>query len=389
MASQDFINLMAKLHTEGYKIISINRNAKRVGDSFSIEATVVLAKDEDRITLESSEADFIMYLAELRGVVDTNGEYEFKHVKNTKQYDADLEYLVDIDKSRTKKATEDIISGKFGFSYHPQELVDELLGNKGNIKKHLLPLKNDYHHILVAYVLQSKEMLKARELLMKKYPEAQKVVDGVERILMAFRSTGNAVSDYKFYRNFARLDVDELGERMSTQLEDADDIMKEFIKRRAVDTYISFPRMMNIYANFLEILSPMLNLVRIGLELRRGNDSPNKYYELVENIGILKSDKRFGHLFSCLDEQIRHASAHASFRINKAVRKVYLLDERGRKGKITRTYTFDQLTNILNGMNNEFFPVIYPTLVLFDIAMLDLLLVSREYKHLLLALGNI
>ena len=61
MASQDFIGLMEKLHTERYKIISINRNAKRVGDSFSIVVTVVLGKDKERITLESSEADFIMY----------------------------------------------------------------------------------------------------------------------------------------------------------------------------------------------------------------------------------------------------------------------------------------------------------------------------------------
>jgi len=53
-----------------------------------------------------------------------------------------------------------------------------------------------------------------------------------------------------------------------------------------------------------------------------------------------------------------------------------------------RTYTFDELTNMINLMNNQFFPVIYPTIVLFDIATLDILLVSREYKHLLLALGN-
>ena len=64
------------------------------------------------------------------------------------------------------------------------------------------------------------------------------------------------------------------------------------------------------------------------------------------------------------------------------------MDERGSKGKILRTYTFDELTNMINNMQNEFFPVIYPTIVLFDIVILDLLLASREYKYLLLALGN-
>jgi hypothetical protein len=93
-------------------------------------------------------------------------------------------------------------------------------------------------------------------------------------------------------------------------------------------------------------------------------------------------------LFSCLDEHIRHSDAHASIRIEKKARTVYLLDARSGKEKIVRVYTFDELVNMINTMQNEFFPVIYPTIVIFDIAMLDLLLVSREYKYLLLAIGN-
>lgn len=236
-------------------------------------------------------------------------------------------------------------------------MIDEFLGNKRNMKDvKFLPLKSDYHHILASAILESQAMLRAQEALIKKYPEAQKLVKAIEGIfLKSFRPTGNALKDYKFYKKYLTFDIDELGDRMSTQLNNADDVMKEFIRRRKVDTNISFARMMNIYANFLEILSPMLNLVRIGLELRRGSKSPSKHCKLVENIGILKSDTEFGQLFDCLDEQIRHASAHASFRIDKTVRKVYLMDERGSKGKIVQTYTFDELTNMLNTMQNEFF----------------------------------
>ena len=111
-------------------------------------------------------------------------------------------------------------------------------------------------------------------------------------------------------------------------------------------------------------------------------------YEIGENIKILKSDSDYGSLFGCLDEQIRHSDAHASIRIEKADRKVFLIDARSGKEKVMQVYTFDELVNMINAMENEFFPVIYPTLVLFDITMLDLLLVSREYKHLLLAIGN-
>jgi len=389
MASQDYTDLMIKLHTEGYKIISINRNAKRVGNSFSIIATVVLEKDKERINFRSSEADLIIYLAELRGVVDTNGEYEFKHLKNIKQYDADLEYLADLDRSRIEKATKEIMSGRFSFSYRPQELVDELLGNKRNIKKHLLPLKKEYHHILAAFVLQSKKMLKAQELLIKKYPEAQKVVDGIGQILMAFRSTGNAVKDYKFYKGFVSFNIDDLGKRMSAQLPAADDTVKDFVRRSKINADIVIPKMMNIYGRFLELITPILNLIRIGLELKRGNASPEARYTIGKNIKILKSDPNYGTLFGCLDKQIRHSDAHASIYIDKEARKVQLIDARSGKERIVGTYTFEALIDMINTMQNEFFPVIYPTLVLFDIAMFELLLISREYKYLLLAISNI
>lgn len=389
MASQDFINLMTKSHTEGYKIISIKTNAKRVGDNFSIEATVVLVKDEDRLTFESSEPDFIMYLAKLRGVVDTNGEYEFKPIKNTKQYDNNSIFLGDLDKSRIEKATKEIRSSKFSLQQHPRKLVDDILVKKVNFKKNTQILIKNHHHIRAAVLFESVQMLKLQEELIKKHPEAKSIYDGVEQILMTFRRTDNALKDYGFYKNFVNFDIDELGERMSAQLPVADDTHKDFIRRKKVDAEIAIPKMMQIYANFFEISSPILNLLRIGLELKRGNNSPNKHYKPVENIGILKSDTEFGHLFSCLDEQVRHASAHASFRIDKNNRKIYFLDERGSKGKIVRTYTFDELTNILNSFDNEFFPIIYPNLVLFDNAMLVLLLNSREYIHLLLALGNI
>lgn len=390
MASQDFIDLMTKLHKEKYNMLSKRMEAHRLDESPSLTATVTLEKEGKQISIQSSEWDFIKYVVGLRGVADMTGDHKFARLRDLNQYNVDVEHLIDEDRSKIKSAVEEIKSGKFTREYSPSKLIDEFLGNKKNIRDvKFLPLKSDYHYILAAALIESNKMLKMQEMLIKKYPEAQKIVDAVEGIfLKSFRPTGNGIKDYRFYRKYLTFDIDELGERMSTQLKDADDTMKEFIKRRKVDTSISFPRMMNIYANFLEILSPLLNLVRIGLELRRGNKSPNKHCELVENIGILKSDTEFGPLFGCLDEQIRHASAHASFRIDKAVRKVYLMDERGNKGKIVGTYTFDELTNMINLMNNQFFPVVYPTIVLFDTATLDLLLVSREYKHLLLALGN-
>ena len=390
MPSQDFIELMNKLHNEKYQMLSKKVEYDGMSENPSLKVTVILEKDGNQVSMQSSEPDFFKHVVELRGVADTTGEHKFIRIKDLKQYNTDAVHLIDEDRSKIKKAVEEIKSGKFTCKYRPAKLIDEFLENKKNVRDvKFLPLRRDYYYILAAALIESNKMLKMQEMLIKKYPEAQKIFDAIEGIfLKSFRPTNNALKNYRFYKKYINFDIDELGERMSTQLTVADDTSKDFIRRGKVDSHIAIPRSMNIYGRFLEILAPIINLIRIGLELKRGNPSPEMRYEIGENIKILKSDSDYGSLFGCLDEQIRHSDAHASIRIEKTARKVFLIDARSGKGKVMRVYTFDELVNMINVMENEFFPVIYPILVLFDIAMFELLLVSREYKHLLLAIDN-
>jgi len=390
MASQDFIDLMTKLHEERYDVLSIKINAKKVGDSFATVASITLEKAGQQITLQSSEIDFIQYLFELRGVVDTDGEYRFRHLKDPNKYLTDVEHLVDKDHSKLKEAAKQILSGEFTFTYDAPKLIDELLTRGRNVKnEEFFPLKRDYHYILANAFLISEEMLRVQQRLTRKYPEAERTVQAVDSIMKSFWPTGNAMKDYKFYRSFVKFDIGGLEKRISTELPVANDTIKEFIRRGKIDADIGIPKMMDIYAGFMELSKPVINLIRVGLELKRGKPSPCREHRLGQNIEILKSDRDYGPLFGCLDEQIRHANAHVSRRIDKAARKVYLMDARGTGEQIVRTYTFDEFTDMINAMLNQFFPAIFPTLILFHIATLDLLLVSPEYKHLLLAVGNI
>jgi hypothetical protein len=386
MASQDFIDLMIKLHEERYDVLSIKIDAKRVGDSFSTVAAIVLGRGGEQITLQSSEIDFIRYLVELRGVVDTDGEYRFRRLKDLNQYLTDVEHLIDKGHGKLKGAAKQIVSGEFTFTYDAPRLIDEFLGNERTVKnKKFLPLKRDYHYILANTFLISEEMLKAHKRLERKYPETKKTIQAIDAIMKSFWPTNNAIKNYKFYRSYLKFDIDGLSKRISTELPVADDTIREFIRRGKIDADIAIPKMMDIYGRFMELSAPVINLIRIGLEIKRGNSSPDREYKLGQNIKILKSDLDYGSLFGCLDEQIRHADAHVSRRINKAARKVCLLDARGSREHIVSTYTFDEFADMINLMQNQFFPAIFPTLILFDIATLDLLLTSPEYKLLLLA----
>jgi hypothetical protein len=390
MASKDLIELVTKLHNETYHIHSIEIKGEKFGDSFSTMATVTLKKNGEQTTLKSSEIDFLQYLIELRGVVDTNGEYRFRHLKDPSQYSIDMEHLIDKNYSKLKKSSKEIITGQFRLKYDAFKLIDQLLTrgeNLGNDK--FLKLKTDYHYILANAFLISDEMLKAHKELRRKYPDTKEIIDALDIIMKSFWPTDNAIKNYKFYRSYLTFDVGQLCRRISSELAVSNDTLQEFLRRGKLDATIGLPKMMDIYSQFIELAAPVINLIRIGLELKRGNISPHRKYGLGHNIEIIRSDQEYGALFNCLDAQIRHATAHASRRIDKAARKVYLIDARGKKEKIISIYTFDEICEMINTMQNKFFQAIIPSLILFDITTQDLVLTSREYKHLLLAVGNI
>ena len=389
MVSQDFIDLMTKLHDEKYKLLSKSIEYDGMSENPLLKVNVVLEKDGNQISIQSSEPDFLKYVVGLRGIADTTGEHKFTRVKDSNQYNVDLEHLIDEDRSRIKEATENIKSGRFTLTYDPSKLVDELLKCKSNVNKEkYLLLKKDYHYILASTLLMSAQLMQGHKKLIRKYPEGSKVFEAVEIIMKCFWPTRNALQDYNYYKSYVDFNVNLLMKRVSTQLPSIEDTVRSFRNRGDVDAYIIVPKFMDIYAHQMELLKPAINILRIGLELKSGNKLPIKELNLDKNIKILRSDTDYGTLFGRLDVQIRHANAHVATNIDKSTGKIQLLDVRGKKESIIGEYTSEAFADAINAMQNEFFPIIYPTIMLFDIATLAMLLRSREYIWLLLALGN-
>jgi len=387
MASQDFIKLMTKLHDEKYKMLSKRIEYDGMSENPLLKVTVVLEKDGNQISIQSFEPDFLKYVVELRGVANTTGDPKFTKVKDLNRYNADVKHLIDEDRSKVKKAADEIISGQFKFIYNPGKMIYEFLKSERNLKNaYFLPLKTDYHHILAFSLLESKEALKGQEKLIKRYPGAKKYIDAIGKILIVLRPTKNGIKDYKFYKGFVDFDIDAWSKRIVTQLNIMDDTVKEFIRRGTIPGDIAIPRMMNIYSRCLELSVPVINLIRVGLDIKNGEKSPEKQYSLSRNIRILKSDLIYGALFDCLDEKIRHSDAHASIEIANG--NVHILETRGHKPKTIKTYTFERIMTMISVMEEELFPSIVSTLLIHEMAALDLVLVSKEYKFLLLALGN-
>lgn len=391
MVSNDFKTIMQNIHTEGYSVSCTQMHGEQDDTgNFKMQASITLEKNGDNITIETSEFDCIKYVAQLRTIAETDGEILLAPINNPNQYNQDIMVFIDEDKKKLQNAWEEVMSKKFIFGYHPIKLIDELLESRANIrrldKSKFIPLLKDYFHILALILSYSQNLLKLHKRVGDKF-SIQELLQAMEWIYTGFSlRTKNPIKNYRYFKSCSSFDTDMLFEQLSYQGQKAEEIIKSLINGQTINLKRDIPKLMNIYSGCIESLIPLINLLRIALELRRGIILPEKDYPLRKNVTILKSDAQYGSLFKCLDEQIRHGDAHTSTFIRGDL--VEIRNGLTRKSKVIRTFKGIELANIILEMRQQFFPALMTATAINDYGLLDLLLISPEYKVLLATVGN-
>ncbi len=380
---------MTRIHQDHFEIKSLHMEFKKIDEGFAGRATVVLRKESTEVTLVSSEDDFVEYTMVLQKVVDENGNYTLKPLKNLNQYWNDISHLADQDGQKVSAAAQELASERFKFSHNPGALLDEfLLQKKKKDDGKFIPLKEDYHRIFALSLLESKQALDARQKIIDSNPQSQKFFDGVDQIFIGLRPTGNAIQNYLYYKSFVNFDIDSLWKRLSNQMAIISDTFAEFMRRGTVPGRIAIPKLIDNYRRILELAKPVLNLLRISLELRNANANVEKDATLAKNIATLRFDKNYGSLFSSLDAVIRHSDAHVSIELENDKGLVRLLDARGKKAKLVRTYTYSDVSDLIREATQSLLPAVLIGFHLQEISMKNLVLASPEFTFRLLAVGN-
>lgn len=393
MISNDLKTILQKIHTEKYKVARVKTHAERkdTDATFNVETSITLEKEGKQLTIDTSEPDCIIYATRLRSIALSDGEILLAPIKNDELYNQTIEFLIDQDNVKLKNALDELSSGKYVFEYSPRKLIDELLESPPTIRSltnpQFLRLTKDYFFILALFLRQSQELLAIQNRIEKQYPEIERYLTATGWIYAAFSFvTKNPIKNYRYFKSYVSFDSDTLFEQLSNQKALTDDAIQSLITKGKVSWREGIPKMMDIYARCIEPSQALINLLRVGLELREGVQSPEKEYKLWQNIAILKSHDKYGSLFSCLDEQIRHGDAHTSTFIKGD--RVEIQNGLGRKSKVIRSFKCHELANIILEMKNQFFPALMTSTILNDLTLLYQVLMSIEYKVLLATLSN-
>lgn len=386
MVSAELAELVRLIHQERYDVEYIKWHVTDKGGRFEQVCIVRLRKKEDTVTLTSSTPDFCEYVHHLQHLGDSAGKIRIRRIRDLNRYWSDVEYLVDEDKSKVHKAIGDLRTGKFKFNYDFDRLLDEILLKNAPTSNRYLPLKRDYYYIFAMYLLRSEGTVKSQATIIAKDAMAKAYVDAANEITIAFRPSSNAIENYRFYKKWAAFDFNRIVSRIASQSDVVNDAVAELVRRGKVSGPIAIDRFLTIYKKITELISPFLNLIRVGMQLKDGVANPKPILPLGQNIALLRAHSTYGPLFHCLDADLRHADAHVSAEV--VDNDVVLYDCRGKTAKELKRYTLEEVGKMTQTLQQTLFPAMAITMIMQEVAMKDLVLISREFKFLLLSIGN-
>jgi len=384
MPSKDFLRLMKFMYDKKFRVIGTTVSFNRKD---GMGAEIELEKNSEKIKIKSWEPDFMMYVGSIKNIIDEEGNFKLVKIKNTNKYYDDIDFLLDEDKKKTHEAVKRISANKFDFEgLNIEKTLDRFLLRKRIPKdKEILKLKEWYYEIFAYYLLFSNQVNKFKELAIDKSETREsyfKLSDSL--LLKGFLKIGNPIKDYLFYREYCDLDIFKLFEKTKEQ----SDYIKLIVERMSIKPVKSeqgIQVILDFYRRISELLKPLINLLRVCVEIKDGNEKPRKFLSYIQNVNIIRADKDFGKLAEFIDPYIRNNESHLETFVDNKNMKVLL---RNPKGIIVKEYSFDEVIEMTHTLERMILSSLLFSFLIFNCAVRLLVFQDGRYKMTLLGLGN-
>jgi hypothetical protein len=394
MASEDFERLMNLIYFEGYKVFECTLNFERSEDTI---AKVILTKDSEETILQSSSEDFCNYVASLKKTANNSGKFQLTKIENTDAYYEDVEFLIDTDGKKMQAAIKKVQSGDFVLDFDIEKIFDKFISGKyGKKDTNIIKIKTYYFEIFASTLLLSNEYLKIKEKMERRNKEFIKYYLLIDEILrMAFMRVGKpieAIKDYKFFKNFLTVDIENIARRTTEQGEYVSDLFGMLAKRGAVEGPIGIKYLLDVYRRFCELSFDFINMLRIAIEVADGVEKPESNLSHLKNVEIIKSKQKYSKLVESIDPHIRHSESHMNTHIDYEKGKrgeVVLINTEGGKEKVVGKYTFHDLSDMTKTIQRSLYPALLIAFTIFETAFKLLIFNSPEYKFMLLKLKRL
>jgi len=386
MASTDFKRITELIFVKRLKVLSVEISLNAVDDkpgAFESLVKLIFNDNDKSIEIESSEEDVLLFAASIKESVNEFGEKELKVYKNTNEFYDSIEFLFDENGAKANAAMEKIARGRHKFSDNPNDIINEFLRDKNRNSKRFSVLKSEYYEIVAYTLLTNKMFVDLQDKIGKKHPEFDKYCKLIDDALMnAFRSDPNMIMNYIKYSDCITLNYTELGDKAKDQAEYVTNLLTMLSNEEKLEGKKGVQFILDIYRRYCEMSKELVNALRITIEIINGNSCPVSVQRYTDNRDIILQNSSYSVIIKCLDPLIRNSESHVSTEIDKKNGKVIF----GKKNNVS--YTFKEIADMTNQLR-LLLPALLVSFLLNELVMLSIIIVSYEYKIMLLGIGNV
>lgn len=381
--SKDYIKLMRFLHEDKCVLHSIKI---KLGLD---ESRFILKEMDKEVVFESKEPDVARLGLHLKIFPNLNYQDEFREVKDLNKYFDDIDFFIDLDKKKFQAAKNDISVANYQFKYDPVVLVEDFLHFDKKSTTAYKQLKEDYYHILIYFVHVLTQLQRTNEIKCSQNQKLKTQVDFLFKRIMKYISSATPIEAYHKLMDLVGFCPQK---KMSKYVELHKEfsqtfliIQKSYGNKTKVDNVLHL--LLDIYRKLAEFSSDYIKIFS-KIEHAMSGEKYNKYFGFNKDYDYLTNIPDYKQILQCLDPKIRHSESHLNTEYNRKDGKIIITKKNGRSCKVVREYSYQEFSHISYELYSTLALALTMSVSLAHIITLFSVINSKEYKMLLISIGN-
>lgn len=382
MASEDYTRIR-KLFWSGEKVT----NVEVVFEAERATATVKFSTDDGPVTIRSEAPDAALLAMSFKlSDFGESGEDRLVPVQDTEHHYTRVQSLIDEDGTALHEAADRIEAGEATFTEVPRDLIEEFVTTHKVGAHRFLPLRDSYFEIACLLIAERRQLTDQLAKLESTRPQVREIADATEDALdAAFRSEASPPLNYRLFVRRTDVDLKEIYRRLSMDREYEADLIEMLTEGGKVQGRVGVLYVLDLYRRFSEICAPVVNALRIAVELTKGNPEPEDRVRYPENCSVVR-DALSPNPLGSLDPYVRIAESHRKTRVDMTQPKEVIVPTDD--GAPPHRYSLEEVRQRYSDLSREIVPGLVLGYALFETKTLGELVDSFEYKSTLLRIGN-
>jgi hypothetical protein len=392
MASDDFLELTNLVYTQNWRP---KKYEWRWNKDRGYSASVTLERDGDVKEFSSTATDCAVFIAQIQRLADSKGKVKLEKIRDTNKYWEDVTYLLDENGEKLRAALELIAKGAFQFDFDPFAGIRKILQDKIPVNDpDVRGVKSHYFETLAFVLLSGRSSVEIKEKTEKNNPKFASYYGIFEKLLRkGFMPDGKdtePVRSYRRFLDFTSLDMIDLGRRVTEQERYTDFLAGLLIEKGRVEIENGVRAIVDIYWRMCEVCYPMLNALRVAIELSKSEKPSAEKLTFEDLVASLREDADACKLVECVEPLLRNCEAHCATSVRTETSGVYVVtyETRTPTAREISKMPFSEVDDKTKCLKYSLVPVLYVTLALFEYAFQIITLTCYEFKLLLITLSQ-